>query len=104
MGCVIQAGLVFFSETQKYFLRFKTTSILCVNFITIFYILQEILDFFSYFFHTIHYLVTEYGKVCLKGLSTWEKAEAIISVAHPDFRDQLIADAEKIKLFPPLER
>mgnify|MGYP001071064343 FL=1 len=47
----------------------------------------------------IHYLVTEYGKVCLKGLSTWEKAEAIISVAHPDFRDQLIADAEKMNIW-----
>ena len=38
----------------------------------------------------IHYLVTEYGKVNLKGLSTWEKCDAIISVAHPDFRDELI--------------
>lgn len=47
----------------------------------------------------IHYLVTEYGKVCLKGLSVWEKAEAIISVAHPDFRDQLIADAEKMHIW-----
>ena len=46
-----------------------------------------------------HYLVTEYGKVCLKGLSTWERAEAIISVAHPDFREQLIADAEKLKIW-----
>ena len=43
----------------------------------------------------LHYLVTEYGKVCLKGLSTWERAEAIISVAHPDFRDELIREAEK---------
>ena len=43
----------------------------------------------------IHYLVTEYGKVNLKGLSTWQKTEAIISVAHPQFRDQLIAEAEK---------
>ena len=42
----------------------------------------------------IHYLVTEYGKVNLKGLSTWQKAEAIISVAHPDFRDELIKEAE----------
>ena len=43
----------------------------------------------------IHYLVTEYGKVNLKGLSTWQKAEAIISVAHPDFRDELIKQAEQ---------
>ncbi|QNL45614.1 butyryl-CoA:acetate CoA-transferase [Oscillibacter hominis] len=41
----------------------------------------------------VHYLVTEYGKVCLKGLSTWERAEAIISIAHPEFRDELIAQA-----------
>jgi butyryl-CoA:acetate CoA-transferase len=47
----------------------------------------------------IHYLVTEYGKVCLKGLSTWEKAEAVISVAHPDFRDELIKEAEKMKIW-----
>ena len=42
-----------------------------------------------------HYVVTEYGMINLKGLSTWERAEAIISIAHPDFREQLIADAEK---------
>lgn len=46
-----------------------------------------------------HYLVTEYGKVCLKGLSTWEKTEAIISIAHPDFRDELIAEAEKMHIW-----
>ena len=47
----------------------------------------------------IHYLVTEYGKVNIKGLSTWQKCEAIISVAHPDFRDELIADAEKMHIW-----
>ena len=47
----------------------------------------------------IHYLVTEYGMVNLKGLSTWQKAEAIISVAHPDFRDELIAEAEKMHIW-----
>lgn len=46
-----------------------------------------------------HYLVTEYGKVCLKGLSTWERTEAIISVAHPSFRDELIAEAEKMHIW-----
>ncbi len=46
-----------------------------------------------------HYLVTEYGKVCLKGLSTWERAEAIISVAHPQFREDLIKEAEKLKIW-----
>lgn len=47
----------------------------------------------------IHYLVTEFGKVNLKGLTTWQKCEAIISVAHPDFRDQLISDAEKMHIW-----
>lgn len=47
----------------------------------------------------IHYLVTEYGKVCLKGLSGWERAEAMISIAHPDFREELIREAEKMKIW-----
>lgn len=47
----------------------------------------------------IHYFVTEYGLVNLKGLSTWQKAEAIISVAHPDFRDELIKEAEKMNIW-----
>ena len=47
----------------------------------------------------VHYLVTEYGKVNLKGLSTWEKCEAIISLAHPDFRESLIAKAEEMKIW-----
>ena len=46
-----------------------------------------------------HYLVTEYGKVCLKGLSAWERAEAIISIAHPDFRDELIKEADKMHIW-----
>lgn len=46
-----------------------------------------------------HYFVTEYGKVNLKGLSTWQRAEAIISVAHPDFRDDLIKEAEKMHIW-----
>ncbi len=36
------------------------------------------------------YVVTEYGMVNLKGLSTWQRAESLISIAHPDFRDELI--------------
>ena len=46
-----------------------------------------------------HYLVTEYGMVNVKGLSSWQKAEAIISIAHPDFRDELIKEAEKMKIW-----
>ena len=46
-----------------------------------------------------HWFVTEYGKVNLKGLTAWQRAEALISVAHPDFREQLIADAEKMHIW-----
>ena len=48
---------------------------------------------------TTMYLATEYGMVCLKGLSAWERAEGIINIAHPDFRDELIAEAEKMKIW-----
>jgi butyryl-CoA:acetate CoA-transferase len=46
-----------------------------------------------------HYLVTEYGKVNLKGLSLWQRAEGIINIAHPAFRDSLIAEAEKMHIW-----
>ncbi len=42
-----------------------------------------------------YYIVTEYGGVNLVGCTTWERAEKLISVAHPDFREDLIKDAEK---------
>lgn len=45
------------------------------------------------------FVVTEYGCVNLKGLSTWERAEALISIAHPDFRDELIAEAQKQRIW-----
>lgn len=47
----------------------------------------------------VQYIVTEYGMVNLKGLSTWERAEALISIAHPDFREGLIAEAEKMHIW-----
>ena len=45
------------------------------------------------------YVVTEYGCVNLKGLSSWERAEALISIAHPDFREKLIQAAQKQKIW-----
>lgn len=53
---------------------------------------------------TIHYLVTEYGKVNLKGLTTWQRAEAIISIAHPNFRDELIQEAETMGIWKKSNR
>ena len=46
----------------------------------------------------VHYVVTEYGKVNVKGLSVWQKAEALISIAHPEFREELVKEAEKMKI------
>lgn len=46
-----------------------------------------------------HYVVTEYGMVSLKGKSTWERAEALISIAHPDFRDDLVREAERMRIW-----
>ena len=48
--------------------------------------------------HT-HFVVTEQGKVNLKGKSTWERAEALISIADPDFREGLIAEAQKMGIW-----
>jgi len=48
---------------------------------------------------TVQYIVTEYGKVNLKGMSSWQRAEALISIAHPDFRDELIAEAKELKIW-----
>ena len=45
------------------------------------------------------YVVTEYGMVNLKGLSGWQRAEALIGIAHPDFRDDLIKEAEQMHIW-----
>lgn len=46
-----------------------------------------------------NYIVTEYGIVNLKGKSTWERAEALISIAHPQFRDDMIRQAEAMGIW-----
>jgi len=40
-------------------------------------------------------VVTEYGMVNLKGKSVWQRAKALISIAHPSFRDELTKAAIK---------
>lgn len=39
------------------------------------------------------YIVTEYGKYAMKGMSVWQRAEGLINIAHPDVRDDLIKAA-----------
>jgi 4-hydroxybutyrate CoA-transferase len=41
--------------------------------------------------HCVEYVVTEYGVADLKGKSLSERAEALIGIAHPDFREELKA-------------
>jgi len=46
----------------------------------------------------VEYIVTEYGCVNLRGKSTRERALALISIAHPNFRDKLKRHAKSINL------
>jgi acyl-CoA hydrolase/GNAT superfamily N-acetyltransferase len=46
----------------------------------------------------VHYMVTEYGAVNLFGKSFQERAMAMISIAHPEFREELFFEARKLGL------
>lgn len=43
----------------------------------------------------VHYVVTEYGIADLHGKNIRQRAEALISIAHPDFRDELASIARQ---------
>ena len=44
---------------------------------------------------SIHYVVTEYGMAYVHGKSIRERAMALINIAHPKFRDELLENAKK---------
>ena len=46
------------------------------------------------------YVVTEYGMVNLKGRTVAERAQLLISIAHPDFREELSREAHQHNLIP----
>lgn len=46
-----------------------------------------------------YYVVTEYGIANMKARSTYERAEALINLAHPDLRDELIQQADKMGIW-----
>jgi 4-hydroxybutyrate CoA-transferase len=47
----------------------------------------------------VHWVVTEYGAVNLHGKTLRERGEALISIAHPDFRTELRAELSQIRHF-----
>lgn len=47
----------------------------------------------------VHWVVTEYGAVDLYGMSVRQRARALISIAHPDFRNTLTKAAQDLNLF-----
>ncbi|MDY6796926.1 MAG: acetyl-CoA hydrolase/transferase C-terminal domain-containing protein [Actinomycetota bacterium] len=47
----------------------------------------------------VMYVATEYGVVNLKGKTLRERAQALISIAHPDFRSELIQYAKDVRYF-----
>ncbi len=49
----------------------------------------------------VHYVVTEYGMAYLFGKSIAERAVALIEIAHPDFREDLLKAARELKLVSP---
>ena len=49
----------------------------------------------------VQYVVTEYGAVNLFGKSIQERATALISIAHPDFREWLFDEAKELGLLGP---
>jgi acyl-CoA hydrolase len=48
----------------------------------------------------VMFVVTEYGLVNLKGKSVPERAQALIGIAHPDFRERLEHEAYEHRLIP----
>lgn len=52
----------------------------------------------------VQYVCTEYGMVYLRGRNLWERAERLISIAHPDFREDLIQQAEAMNVWRPRNR
>jgi acyl-CoA hydrolase/GNAT superfamily N-acetyltransferase len=52
----------------------------------------------------VHFVVTEYGVADLWGKTVRERAEALIEVAHPDFRTELVATAKARKYVLPGQR
>jgi len=51
-----------------------------------------------------YYVVTEYGIANMKAKNTWERAETLINLSHPDLRDELIKEADKMGIWVPASK
>jgi acyl-CoA hydrolase len=49
--------------------------------------------------HLVDTIVTEYGTAAIKELDAVERAQALVSIAHPDFRDELARQARRVGLW-----
>jgi len=52
----------------------------------------------------VHWVITEYGAVNLHGRTLRERGEALISIAHPDFRAELRRELINIRHFVPSQK
>ncbi len=46
----------------------------------------------------VHWVITEYGAVNLYGKNLRQRAELLLSIAHPNFQEELLTEAKKRKL------
>ncbi|CFX01904.1 Acetyl-CoA hydrolase/transferase [Syntrophomonas zehnderi OL-4] len=53
---------------------------------------------------SVHYLVTENGIVNMKSKSAWARTEAVINLAHPEFRDDLLKSAKEMGIWSRTNR
>jgi 4-hydroxybutyrate CoA-transferase len=47
--------------------------------------------------YDVHYIATEFGVADLRGKNLRQRCEALVEIAHPDFRDQIREDCRKLK-------
>ncbi|MGE5380899.1 MAG: acetyl-CoA hydrolase/transferase family protein [Methylocystaceae bacterium] len=54
--------------------------------------------------HMIDYVVTEYGVKKMRAQNIWVRAENLIDLAHPQFRDALVREANELKIWTRTNR
>jgi len=47
----------------------------------------------------VDYVITEYGVACLRGRSIRERVKEMINISHPNFRDYLRSEADRLQMW-----